>query len=140
VPYKGSAESLADLVGGRIDLIYDPVALSQIKAGTVKALATTANVRHPDLPDIPTLREQGLEVPGGSWFGLFAPRGTPPEIVERLALESEKAMSAAGTRELLLKFSQYPDYKGPAAFAKQIQSDNAVYRDLINRAGIKIDP
>ena len=140
VPYKGSAESLADLVGGRIDLIYDPVALSQIKAGTVKALATTANVRHPELPDVPTLREQGLEVPGGSWFGLFAPRGTPPEIVERLALESEKAMSAAGTRELLLKFSQYPDYKGPAAFTKQIQSDNAVYRDLITRTGIKIDP
>ena len=49
-------------------------------------------------------------------------------------------MTAIGTRELLLKFSQYPDYKGPAAFAKQIQSDNAVYRDLINRAGIKIDP
>jgi tripartite-type tricarboxylate transporter receptor subunit TctC len=68
-----------------------------------------------------------------------AERGTPPEIVERLALASEKAMSAGGTRELLLKFSQYPGYKGPAAFAKQIQSDNAVYRDLINRAGIKID-
>jgi tripartite-type tricarboxylate transporter receptor subunit TctC len=66
--------------------------------------------------------------------------GTPPEIVERLALESEKAMSADGMRELRLKFSQYPDYKGPAAFTKQIQSDNAVYRDLINLAGIKIDP
>ena len=66
--------------------------------------------------------------------------GTPPDTVERLALESEKALSAGGTRELRLKFSQYPDCKGPAAFTKQFQSDNAVYRDLINRAGIRIDP
>ncbi len=139
IPYKGSAESLADLVGGRIDLIYDPVALSQIRAGTLKALAVTSDTRHPELPNVPTLREQGLDVPGGSWFGLFAPRGTPPEIIERLAAESGRALAAPGTRETLLKFSQYPDYKGPAAFARQIATDSATYKDLIASAGIKVD-
>lgn len=139
VPYKGSAEALTDLVGGRIDLIYDPVALAQIKAGTVKALATSAGTRHPELPDVPTLREQGLEVPGGSWFGLFAPRGTPPAVVERLSTEAERAMGAPGTRDLLLKFSQYPDYKGPAAFARQIQADSASYKDLITQANIRVE-
>lgn len=139
VPYKGSAESLNDLVGGRIDLIYDPVALVQIKAGNVKALGVTSTVRHPELPGVPTLKEQGLEVPGGSWFGLFAPRGTPPEIVNRVAAEVERAMAAPGVREQLVKFSQFPEFRGPAAFAAEIRADSAFYKDLIQRLGIKVE-
>ena len=139
VPYKGSAEALNDLVGGRIDLIYDPVALAQVKAGNVKALAVTSAVRHPELPDVPTLKEQGLEVPGGSWFGLFAPRGTPPEVVNRVAAEVDKALAAPGVREQLVKFSQFPDYRGPDAFAKQIREDSVFYKDLIEKVGIKVE-
>jgi tripartite-type tricarboxylate transporter receptor subunit TctC len=139
VPYKGSAESLADLMGGRIDLIYDPVALAQVKAGTVKALAATSAVRHPELPDVPTLREQGLDVPGGSWFGLFAPKGTPPEVVARIGAELERALAQPTARETLLKFSQYPDYLGTAAFAARIREDSATYRALIDAAGIKVE-
>jgi len=139
VPYKGSAESLNDLVGGRIDLIYDPVALVQIKAGNLKALGVTSTVRHPELPGVPTLKEQGLEVPGGSWFGLFAPRGTPPEIVNRIAAEVDRAMAAPGVREQLVKFSQFPEFRGPAAFAAEIRADSAFYKDLIQRLGIKVE-
>ena len=139
VPYKGSIEALTDLVAGRIDLIYDPVALAQVKAGAVKALAATSEVRHPELPAVPTLKEQGLDVPGGSWFGLFAPKGTPAEIVQRIAAEVEKVMSAPATRELLVKISQYPDFRGPAAFAAEIRNDSAFYKDLIQRTGIKVE-
>ena len=139
VPYKGSAESLNDLVGGRIDLIYDPVALVQIKAGNLKALGVTSAVRHPELPAVPTLKEQGLEVPGGSWFGLFAPRGTPPEVINRVAAEVDKAMAAPGVREQLVKFSQFPEFRGPAAFAAEIRADSAFYKDLIQRLGIKVE-
>jgi len=139
VPYKGSAESLNDLVGGRIDLIYDPVALAQIKAGNAKALAVTSTVRHPELPAVPTLKEQGLDVPGGSWFGLFAPRGTPSEVIARLAAEVEKAMAAPGVREQLVKFSQFPEFRGPAAFAAEIRADSAFYKELIQRVGIKVE-
>ncbi len=139
VPYKGSAESLNDLVGGRIDLIYDPVALAQVKAGNLKALAATSHVRNPELPSVPTLKEQGLDVPGGSWFGLFAPKGTPAEIVQRIAAEVEKVMSAPATRDLLVKISQYPDFRGPAAFAAEIRNDSAFYKDLIQRTGIKVE-
>jgi tripartite-type tricarboxylate transporter receptor subunit TctC len=139
VPYKGSAPALNDLVGGSIDLIYDPVALAQVKAGNVKALAATSAVRHPDLPDVPTLKEQGLDVPGGSWFGLFAPKGTPADVVARLSAELERAVAAPGTREALLRFSQYPDFQGPAAFADRIRQDSATYRDLIRDAGIKVE-
>jgi tripartite-type tricarboxylate transporter receptor subunit TctC len=139
VPYKGSAESLNDLVGGRIDLIYDPVALAQVKAGRLKVLATTATTRHPELPEVPTLKEQGIDADVGSWFGLFAPKGTPAEVIERIASESARAMNAPGTRETLLKFSQYPDVRNPAQFANQIQADNARYRALIQSLGIKVE-
>lgn len=139
VPYKGSAESLADLLGGRIDVIYDPVALAQIKSGNLKALAVTSPERHPELPGVPTLREQGLSVPGGSWFGVFAPRGTPPAILARMDAEVGKAVNAPDSRALMAKFSQYPDYKGAEAFARDIREDTAFFKDLIAQTGLKIE-
>ncbi|MBL8377037.1 MAG: tripartite tricarboxylate transporter substrate binding protein [Burkholderiales bacterium] len=139
VPFKGSADALNDLLGGRIDLIYDPVALAQVKAGNLKALAVTSGVRHPELPAVPTLRQAGIDVPGGSWFGVFASRGTPAAVVSRLAAEIEKVVIAADAREQMLKFSQYPDFKAPQAFARQVADDRAFYRELIDKAGIKVD-
>lgn len=139
VPYKGSADALTDLLGGRIDLMYDPVALAQARAGNLKVLAVTSNVRHPELPSVATLKESGLDMPGGSWFGLFAAKGTPATVVARMAAEVEKVVTGAEAREAMLKFSQYPDFKGPQAFAKQVQDDRAFFKDLIDRAGIKAE-
>jgi tripartite-type tricarboxylate transporter receptor subunit TctC len=139
VPYKGSAESLTDLVAGRIDLIFDPVALQQVKAGTVKALAATSSVRHPELPDVPTLKEQGIEMPDSGWFGLFAPKGTPADAIARMAGELERALAAPGTRETLVKFGQHPQYIAPEAFAARVKADTVMFRDLIAQAGIKLD-
>jgi tripartite-type tricarboxylate transporter receptor subunit TctC len=139
VPYKGSAESLTDLVAGRIDLIFDPVALQQVKAGTVKALAATSSVRHPELPDVPTLKEQGIEMPDSGWFGLFAPKGTPGDAIARMAGEIERALAAPGTRETLVKFGQHPQYIAPEAFAARVKADSTMFRDLIAQAGIKLD-
>lgn len=139
VPYKGSAEALADLMGGRIDMIYDPVSLTQVKNGTVKAIAVMSKTRHPELPDVPTIREQGYDIDTRSWFGLFAPKGTPKAIVERTAVEVDKILKLPETRSLLLKMSQYPDYVGPAAFAAQIKEDSAFFKDLIRRANIRAE-
>lgn len=139
VPYKGSSESLNDLLGGRIDVIYDPVALAQIKAGNLKALAVSSGERHPELPSVPTLREQGLEVPGGSWFGVFAPKGTPPAVIARMDSEVAKAVNSADARAQMARFSQYPDYKGSDAFQRQIQSDYVFFKDLIEQTGLKLE-
>jgi tripartite-type tricarboxylate transporter receptor subunit TctC len=139
VPYKGSAESLTDLVAGRIDLIFDPVALQQVKAGNVKALAATSPVRHPELPDVPTLKEQGIEMPDAGWFGLFAPKGTPPDAIARTAAEMERALAEPAARETLVKFGQYPSFTGPDAFAARVRSDTATFRDLIAQLGIRLD-
>jgi len=138
VPYKGSAEALSDLIGGRIDLIFDPVSLPRVKSGTVKAIAVFSRSRHPELPDVPTLKEQGVDIDTRSWFGLFAPKGTPKDVVQRMAAEAEKVLSSAGTREQLLKFSQYPDFVGPQAFEKQIKGDSMFFKQLIEQASITV--
>ena len=86
VPYKGSAPALQDLLGGQVQLMFDnlPPSLPQIKAGKLRALAVTSATRAPALPDVPTVAEAGL--PGfeaSSWFGVLAPAGTPPAIVDQ---------------------------------------------------------
>jgi tripartite-type tricarboxylate transporter receptor subunit TctC len=93
IPYKGSAPAISDLLGGQVMMMFDniPSALQHIKAGKLRALATTGGKRDPTLPDLPTIAEAG--VPGyesGVWFGLTVPAGTPKDIVAKLAAESIK--------------------------------------------------
>jgi tripartite-type tricarboxylate transporter receptor subunit TctC len=139
VPYKGSADALSDLIGERIDMLYDPVSLAQVQAGNAKALAVMSNTRHPELPNVPMLKEHGIEAPAASWFGLVAPRGTPPEIVQRIAAEVKKALAAPGVKERMVKFSQYPAFVGPEDFIRQIRDENALFKDLIKKLDIKVE-
>jgi len=139
VPYKGSGDSLNGLSGGQVDVLYDPIALPQVRAGRVKALAVTGKNRHPELPEVPTLLEQGVAYMGGSWFGVFAPKGTPPAIVNQIAAALDKALKAPGVEKQLATMSLYPDFRGAAAFAKAMQDDSASYKDFITRSGIKAE-
>jgi tripartite-type tricarboxylate transporter receptor subunit TctC len=98
VPYKGSAPALTDLLGGQVQMMFDniPSALPHIKAGKLRALATTGARRDPALPDLPTVAEAG--VPGyeaGVWFGLAVPAGTPADVVAKLNAEAVKATRSA---------------------------------------------
>ena len=139
VPYKGSVESMTDLIGGRIDVMYDPVTLPRVKSGDLKGLATTTPERNPELPNVPTLKEQGFDIDPRSWFGLFAPRGTPPEIIARMAAEVQKAMTAPGSRQQLLLAAMYPDFEGPADFGKRVREDVQFFKDIIQKENIKAD-
>ena len=136
VPYRGSAPSLNDLVGGRIDVLCDPIALAQIKAGAVKPLATTGAQRHPELPQVPTLKEAGLSVAVGSWFAFFAPKGTPAAAVDAIAAATGQVVAMPDTRARLQSFSQYPDFTSGKAFADRVRADSAFYRDLLERLGM----
>lgn len=139
VPYKGSADALTDLMGSRIDMIFDPVSLTQVKAGKVKAIGVMSAKRHPELPNVATVQEQGLDVDSRSWFGLFAPKGTPKAIVDRVAMEIEKILKSDDTRATLLKVSQYADFSGPADFTAQVRRDSDFFKDLIKSANIRVD-
>ena len=138
VPYKGASETMTDLLGGRIDLMYDPASAPQVQAGKLKALATTSQQRNPEFPDLPTLQEQGFEVPfSGSWFGIFAPRGTPEDIVEQMSGYAKAVMETDDAKEKLQLRAMYPNYEDPADFAKTVQNDSQVLKELIEKEGLK---
>jgi tripartite-type tricarboxylate transporter receptor subunit TctC len=95
IPYKGAAAAMQDLLAGRVDLYFDAVSnvTPQLRAGALRALATTASKRLAQYPDLPTMTELGYEgVQSDAWFALFAPAGTPPPIVRRLNAEFGKAL------------------------------------------------
>lgn len=139
VPYKGSVEAMMDLLAGRIDVMYDPVTQPRVKDGSLKGLGMTNPERNPQLPNVPTLKEQGFDFDGRSWFGLFAPHGTAPEIVARMASETQKMLAVPSARSDLLISSMYPDFEGPAEFARRVHADSEFFRDIIQKENIKAD-
>lgn len=139
VPYKGSMESMTDLIGGRIDLMYDPVTAPRVRDGILKALAVTNDDRYPLLPDVTTLKEQGYDLDTRSWFGLFAPKGTPANAIARMSGEIKKIMAGPTVRADMLISSMYPDYEDPEAFGRRSRGDSEFFRDIIQKEGIKGD-
>jgi tripartite-type tricarboxylate transporter receptor subunit TctC len=139
VPYKGSVESMTDLLGGRVDVMYDPVTLPRVKDGSLRGLVSTTAVRNPELPGLPTLRELGFDIDTRSWFGLFAPKGTPTELVARMSEVAQKVMAAPGARQQLLLAAMYPDYEDHETFKRNVQRDSTFFRDIIQKEGIKAD-
>jgi tripartite-type tricarboxylate transporter receptor subunit TctC len=142
VPYKGAGPAMQDLIGGQIQLMFDNLAssLGQIRAGKVKALAVTTARRSALAPDLPTIAESGL--PGfdiSTWFGVFAPGGTPPEVVQRLHDEFVKALSDPGVRESMLRLGAEPVGNTPGEFAAYIQSEARKYAGVIKASGARVD-
>jgi tripartite-type tricarboxylate transporter receptor subunit TctC len=142
VPYKGAAPAMNDLIGGRIQLMFDNLAssLAQVRAGKVRALAVTTAKRSALAPELPTIAESGL--PGfdiNTWFGIFLPAGTPPAIVERLHAEFTEALAAPDIREKMLDLGAEPVGSTPADFAAYIRSESGKYARLIKASGARAD-
>jgi tripartite-type tricarboxylate transporter receptor subunit TctC len=142
VPYKGAGPAMQDLIGGQIQLMFDNLAssLGQIRAGKVKALAVTTAKRSSLAPELPTIAESGL--PGfdiSTWFGVFAPAGTPPAIVKRLNNEFVKALAAPDVRETMLKLGAEPVGNTPGEFAAYIRSEAQKYAKVVKASGAKVD-
>jgi len=139
VPYKGATDSMTDLIGGRVDIMYAPVTVPQIKAGRLKGLGTVSARRNPEVPDVPTLGEQGFDVSKvpGNWFGIFAPKGTPPAIAQKLSEQIQKVMEAPEARLQLQASSIEVDFKGPREFDKIVDVDVAAMRAVIQREGLQ---
>jgi len=140
VPYRGGSEVIADILGGRIDLYFCPLAtaLPLIKEGQVKALVVSTNKRVADLPDVPTPTEIGLKnADSAIWFGVFVPARTPRDIVERLHAAGEKVLSDPMTQESLKKFGVEPMPLGPKDMDDLVVREPAANLELIKAAGIK---
>jgi tripartite-type tricarboxylate transporter receptor subunit TctC len=142
-PYRGSGPALLDLIGGTMDVMFDnlPSALPQIKAGKLTALAVTSSERSAALPDVPTIAEAG-PVKGyeaSSWFGLLAPAGTPPEIVNRLQQETAKALATPALKERLLSQGAIPSGNTPAQFTQHIAAEAKKWAQVVKTSGAKVD-
>jgi tripartite-type tricarboxylate transporter receptor subunit TctC len=140
VPYRGGSEVIADILGGRIDLYFCPLAtaLPLIKEGQVKALVVSTNKRVADLPEVPTPAEIGLKNADSTiWFGVFVPAKTPRDIVERLHAAGEKVLSDPMTQESLKKLGVEPMPLGPKDMDDLVLRETAANLELIKAAGIK---
>jgi tripartite-type tricarboxylate transporter receptor subunit TctC len=143
IPYKGSAPALADMMGGRIHLMFDNLAsaLPSIKSEKVRALAMTTKTRSSFLPELPTLDESGLKgFDMTTWWGVSAPAKTPQAVVDRLSAEILKAMDAPDFKERLRNMgSEAPAIRTPDQFTSFVSSELKIYTELVKRSGAKAD-
>jgi tripartite-type tricarboxylate transporter receptor subunit TctC len=143
IPYRGSGPAMADMLAGSMDVMFDnlPSAMPHIQSGSLKAFAVTSAVRSAALPDVPTVAEAG-NLPGfeaSSWFGLLAPAGTPPEVVNRLQQESAKALGLPAVKERLLAQGAIPSGNTPQEFTKLINDEIVKWAAVVKASGARVD-
>ena len=142
VPYRGLAPAIADLIAGQIQVMFADVNLvaSHVKAGTMKWLAVSGRTRSSVVPDIAPVAEAG--VPGyaaGTWYGVYLPKGTPPEIVARVSSALQTVLSAPALRATMAQQGVEAQWTSPAEFAAFVAADSAKWGKLIRDLGIKVD-
>ncbi|ODT18016.1 MAG: hypothetical protein ABS35_24545 [Kaistia sp. SCN 65-12] len=141
-PYKGTGPALMDVISGVITMNFSslPPAVSQIKGGRLKALAVTGNKRVSALPDVPTLKEQGVDVAVTGWHGLFAPPKTPDAILDRLHKETAIAMKDPKYTEALAKDGlELPPARTRAEFAKYVADEHAFWGKKLKALNIQAE-
>jgi tripartite-type tricarboxylate transporter receptor subunit TctC len=142
IPYKGASQSLIDVVSGQVPVMFSAtsVALPFIKQGKLIALGVPAAKRSPLLPDVPTFAEGGVAgFNFATWVAMYAPKGTPAPIVNRLNAEVRKALEDSAVREKLLSLGLEPAPTTPAQLAKMTADGNAAVKKIIKDAGIKVE-
>ncbi len=136
VPYKGSGPAINDLIAGLTQLNFapQPLVLSAIKTGSLKALAVTGTERMPMLPDVPTVAESGLPgYEGVGWFGLVAPKGTPPDIINKLNAEVNRILNSPDVRKRLTDEGAKPVGGSPEEAKRSINDGIAKWKDLATK-------
>ena len=142
VPYRGAAPAVTDLIAGQIDGVVDnpPTVLPHINSGKLRPLAVAANKRMTLLPDVPTAAEAGVaNYEASSWFGIAAPAGTPPAIVERLHAAVAAAVRTPAMQQRFATTGARLVGDTPAEFAAQIKAERAMWGGIIKAANIKAE-
>lgn len=142
IPYKGSAPAMADLLGGQVHLMFAeaPTALTQIRAGKVRALGVASAQRSALLPELPTIAESGL--PGYeaySWAGLLAPAGTPREIVAKISADLQRVMTQPEVKQRLNEAGAEANPTSPERFGQILRAEIDKWAKVVKAADIKAD-
>ncbi|WP_404822424.1 Bug family tripartite tricarboxylate transporter substrate binding protein [Noviherbaspirillum aerium] len=142
IPYRGAGPALQDLVAGQVDMMFDGLgsSASHIKAGRIKALAVASAKRAPGFPDVPTAAEAGVpDYVVSTWYGLFAVKGTPPDVVERMAAEVKKALASPELQANWQNAGSETPTLSKGEFGAMLASEIARWRTVVKAANVKID-
>lgn len=142
IPYRGTAPAVTDLLGGQVDVAFLPihVALQHVKLGKLVALGIGSEKRHPLLPDLPTLGEaRAGDVAVGMWYGIFAPPGTPPDVVARLNRELNDIIAAPEIHTAFATQGMDPASSTPEEFRRLVEQDADRWAQLIKAQNIRAD-
>ena len=141
VHYRGASQALVDMHGGHIDMVFSGsgTVADQYRAGTLKILATSSRTRVAGLPELPTIAEAGLPgFDGTSWFGLFAPRGTPADVIKKIHTDVAKSFENEAFRKGFLEPNNLePNIIAPDVFARSINDGRERWAKIIRAAGLK---
>jgi len=141
VPYKGSAPMLTDLLGGQVQVTFDnlPSSIGHIKAGKLRALAVTTATRSPELPDVPTVAETVPGYEASAFFGLVAPKGTPPDVIDTLNKQINAALKDPDMQKKLADLGGILIPGSAADFGKLLADETAKWEKVVHAANLSID-
>jgi tripartite-type tricarboxylate transporter receptor subunit TctC len=140
VPYAGTQPALTALVGGQVDIYFDPMASAGLlKSGRVRALGTTGKTRTTMLPDVPTMIEQGYKINGAVWLGVMAPVGTPAPVIDRLNHEFDAVLHEPEVRKQLEARMVFADPMSVEQFGRFFAQESRIWNKLVRDAGIKVE-
>jgi tripartite-type tricarboxylate transporter receptor subunit TctC len=141
VPYKGAGPSMTDLIGGQIDVMFDGMGSSaaHIKGGRIKAIAVAADKRAIGFGNVPTAQESGVNYQVATWYGLWAPRGTPPEVIEAMQAALKKALNSDEIKTTWASLGAEPPNLWGDAFGKFVTSEIKRWGDVVKSSGAKLD-
>ena len=142
VPYKGSNPAMMDALAGNVDLLVSsvPSAMAQIKAGKLRPLAVTSAKRSSSLPDVPTVAEQGFkDFDVSTWYGVFAPAGTPKDIVNTINAEINKLLATPEMKDAIQAQGAEPQAMTPEQFSAQLKADFQKWRGIVQGSGVTLE-
>jgi tripartite-type tricarboxylate transporter receptor subunit TctC len=141
VPYRGSAPIINDLVGGHLPFGITTVAdaMAQHRAGGVKIVAVSSAARSPFLPDVPTLKESGVDLVADGWYGMWLPAATAPDFAAKLSAATVSTLQKPDVKEKLLAIGLIPEGSTPEGLAKELAADVALWQPIVKATGYKIE-
>jgi len=141
VPYKGTAPALTALIAANVELSFAniPAIHPHVKSGRLRPLATTGAKRSDLMPDVPTMKEAGVDMEVVVWYGVLAPAATPPEIVGKLAQLVARAAHAPDVRQRLLEQGAEPIGSTAEEFSRQLRAEVATWAEVVKSSGAQVD-
>jgi tripartite-type tricarboxylate transporter receptor subunit TctC len=141
VPYRGAGPAMTDVIAGVVPMMSDslPSSVAHLRQGSVRAIAMSSTARHPGFPEVPTFREQGIDLVSTSWFGLSAPAGTPAPVVERLGSTLRAVLDDPALAARFAEFGGTTGRQGPADYVSFIQSEIARWAPIVRASGAQVE-